>query len=114
MADIRRLRVCCLQLPSYRLVDLGPISLQSHRAQQAWSLGDSMQFDWCPLVNTETDSAQPLPEVLTAALQGPFPSFAAANAARPTPGGVPPNPLKPVPGVYGPVVASASPIHTNT
>jgi hypothetical protein len=100
--------------PSYQLDELGPISLQNRRAQITWHLGDTMQFDWCPRVNTGTGSAQSRAEVLTATLQGPFPSFAAANAARPTPGGVPPNPLKPVPSVYGPVVASAAPIHTTT
>ena len=99
---------------NYQLTDLGPISLQNHRAQTKWALGDTMQFDWCPYVSESNNSTQPVAEVLTATLQGPYPSFAAAGAARPAPGGVPSKPQKLSPSVYGPVVASAAPIHTNT
>lgn len=97
---------------TYQLALLGPISLQSHQIQETWHFGDTMQFDWCPFVSTSNDIAWRLPEVLTATLQGPFPSFAAANAARPMPGnGTPPELAQ---SLYGPVVASATPIHTDT
>jgi hypothetical protein len=100
---------------SYHLVAIGPISLQNHRAETTWRVGDTMVFDWCPLVSTALGSAHaPAEEVATATLQGPFPSVAAANAARGLSGSPPVGPRPPVPSVYGPIVASATPIHTTT
>jgi hypothetical protein len=56
-------------------------------------------------------TAQPVAEELTFTLQGPYASFHAANAARPSPASIP-RPGKAGPTIYGPVVASATPVKT--
>lgn len=94
---------------SYARLALGPLPLQL-----VYHPGVTVRMLWCALPDLSLVSTQPIPELLTAGLVGPFATRAAAIAdeqsSSPPPGNGPPHSFPPP----GPIAASASPIHTTT
>lgn len=94
---------------SYARLALGPLP-----RQLVYHPGATVRFTWCALLDPSLVSAQPIPELLTAGLIGPFATRAATTADElpptPSPGSGPPNSFPPP----GPIVASAIPIHITT